>query len=42
MENGLIYVNDPSKNNAVNKGYNDRAFTVSEITQAAKQYWIFE
>lgn len=42
MENGLIYVNDPNKKNAVDKGYNDRAFTVSEITQAAKQYWIFE
>lgn len=42
MENGLIYVNDPNKNNAVNKGYNNRGFTTSEIRQAAKSYWIFE
>lgn len=42
IENGLIYVNDPNKNNAINKGYNTRGFSSSEITQSAKQYWIFE
>lgn len=41
-EGGRIYVNDPNKNNAINKGYNNRGFTASEITHAAKQYWIFE
>ncbi len=39
--NEQISVWDPNKNNAVNKGYNDRLFTKSEINQAAKQYWIF-
>ena len=38
---GGITVRDPNKNNAVNKGYNDRKFTKSEINQAAKNYWIF-
>lgn len=38
---GNITVKDPNKNNAVNKGYNNRTFTVSEISRAAKQYWIF-
>lgn len=41
-ENGNIWVNDPNKNNAVNKGYNDRAFTPSEINASNRQYWIFE
>lgn len=40
-ENDNIYVKDPNKNNAVNKGYNDRAFTQNEINQAARQYFIF-
>lgn len=38
---GNIVVKDPNKNNAVNKGYNNRRFTQLEINQAAKQYWIF-
>lgn len=42
MVDGKIYVNDPNKNNAINKGYNNRGFTTSEITRSAKQYWIFE
>lgn len=41
-ENGNIWVNDPNKNNAVNKGYNNRAFTPSEINASNRQYWIFE
>lgn len=42
IESGKIYVNDPNKTNAIAKGYNSRGFTEAEITQAAKQYWIFE
>lgn len=42
MVDGKIYVNDPNKNNAIGKGYNNRAFTVEEISRAAKQYWIFK
>lgn len=42
MVDGKIYVNDPNKNNAIGKGYNNRAFTVEEISKAAKQYWIFQ
>lgn len=42
IEDGKIYVNDPNKNNAENKGYNNRGFSKEEITAAAKQYWIFE
>lgn len=38
---GGISVKDPNKNNAVNKGYNDRKFTIQEINEAAKNYWIF-
>ena len=41
INNGKITVKDPNKNNAVSKGYNNRAFTSAEINQAAKQYWIF-
>lgn len=41
-ESGNIYVKDPNKNNAVNKGYNTRAFTQSEINAAAKTYFIFQ
>lgn len=36
-----ITVKDPNKNNAVNKGYNNRKFTKSEINASAKNYWIF-
>ena len=32
---------DENKNNAINKGYNDRKFTKSEINAAAQNYWIF-
>lgn len=39
--NGGIRVRDPNKNNAVNKGYNDRVFTTSEIDQSALNYWSF-
>lgn len=39
-DNGII-VKDPNKNNAINKGYNDRKFTKSEINAAAQNYWIF-
>lgn len=39
-DNGII-VKDPNKNNAINKGYNDRKFTKSEIDAAAQNYWIF-
>lgn len=41
-ENGLVYVNDPSKTNAVTRGYNNRGFDfMNEIDITAKQYWIF-
>lgn len=40
-ESNNIIVKDPNKNNAINKGYNNRRFTSSEVNQAAKQYWIF-
>ncbi len=40
--NGNILVNDPNKNNAVGKGYNNRAFTPAEIDASAANYWIFE
>lgn len=39
--NDRITVKDPNKNNAVNKGYNDRKFTKSEINASAQNYWIF-
>lgn len=38
---GGIKVRDPNKNNAVNKGYNDRIFTQAEIDQSARNYWSF-
>lgn len=42
-ENGKISVHDPNKNNAINKGYNDRKFDFSsEINVTSKQYWIFQ
>lgn len=41
--NGKVYVNDPNKNNAVNKGYNNRTFDfASEINVTAKMYFVFE
>ena len=42
IDNGKITVLDPNKNNAVNKNYNNRTFSSSEISAAGKQYWIFE
>ena len=41
-ENGGIKVRDPNKNNAVNKGYNDRVFSASEIQRSSKNYWSFQ
>lgn len=38
---GGIIVKDPNKNNAVNRGYNDRTFTKDEISASALNYWIF-
>ena len=38
---GKISVKDPNKNNAINKGYNDRLFSTQEINSAAASYWIF-
>lgn len=40
-DDGGIVVKDPSKNNAINKGYNGRTFTQEEINAKAKNYWIF-
>lgn len=40
-ENNNIIVKDPNKNNALNKGYNNRIFKQQEIDTAAKQYFIF-
>ena len=39
--NGKILVNDPNKNNAVNKNYNNRAFEKSEISASGTQYFIW-
>ncbi len=39
--NGKILVNDPNKGNAVDRGYNNRAFTVQEINAANRMYFIF-
>lgn len=38
---GKISVKDPNKNNAINKGFNNRLFTTQEISAAAASYWIF-
>ena len=38
---GKILVNDPNKNNAINKGYNNRAFTVDEIKKSGGTYFIW-
>lgn len=38
---GKILVNDPNKNNAVNKGYNNRAFSPSEINACNRMYFIY-
>lgn len=40
-EDGKILVNDPNAYNAVNKNYNNRAFTQGEIAQSAGTYYIF-
>lgn len=40
-EDGKILVNDPNANNAINKNYNNRAFTQGEIDQSAGTYYIF-
>ena len=40
-ENGKILVNDPNKHNAVDKGYNNRAFSKNEIYAAGTQYFIW-
>ncbi len=39
--NDGIRVQDPNKNNAVTKGYNDRIFTKAEISAAGSTYWVF-
>ena len=39
--NEEIYVKDPSKKNAVKRGYNNRAFTKKEIEASRSNYWIF-
>ena len=39
--NGGIKVRDPNKNNAINKGYENRTFTASEISAASSNYWAF-
>lgn len=36
-----IIVKDPNKNNAINKGYNNRTFTPSEVNASARNYWVF-
>lgn len=42
-DEGRIFVNDPNKNNAIGKGYNDKSFDMAtEIHSTAKQYWIFK
>lgn len=38
---GKILVNDPNKSNAVNKGYNEREFTIDEIEAARGKYFIW-
>lgn len=38
---GKILVNDPNKNNAINKGYNNRQFTLREIDQDNTIYFIW-
>lgn len=38
---GKILVNDPNKNNAVNKGYNERQFTPAEINASNRMYFIY-
>ncbi|MEE1371069.1 MAG: C39 family peptidase [Bacilli bacterium] len=39
--NGKILVNDPNKNNAVNKNFNNMAFEKSEISASGTQYFIW-
>lgn len=41
-QDGQVLVNDPSSHNAIELGYNGRAFDFeSEIDATARQYWIF-
>lgn len=40
--NGNIYVNDPNRYNAINKGYETRAFTPQEVAASGGTYWIFQ
>ena len=39
---GKFYLKDPKKSNAINKGYNNKAFTEKEITTKAVKFYIFE
>ena len=39
--NGKILVNDPNKYNAVDRGYNNRAFDLAEINANNRMYFIF-
>ena len=41
-ENGEISVRDPNKTNAIDRGYNNRKFSMSEISQSACNYWSFQ
>ena len=41
-EDGKILVNDPNKENSLDKGYKDKAFDISEINNSAIKYWIYE
>lgn len=36
------YLKDPNKENAINKDYNNKAFTEEEITDGAVGFYIFE
>lgn len=39
---GRYYLKDPKKENAINKKYNNKAFSESEITDGALGFYIFE
>ena len=41
-EDGKILVNDPNKENSLDKGYQEKAFDISEINNSAIKYWIYE
>ena len=40
-DDGKILVNDPYKSNAIDKGYNDRKFTLEEIDNTSSMYFIW-